>query len=110
MVRHAVDLDREERSGADMQGQVRLLDPFSGQLVQEGAGEVEAGRGGGDRAGRIRVDRLVTLAVRLGRRASGPFYVRRERKFAVGVRETQDVAVEPDATVAFVVLGHDGGG
>ena len=89
MVLHVLAAHRLERTVPDVQRHLHAVDAFRGKRSEQWLGQMEAGRGRGDRAPDPRVHRLIALAVGVGIRATD---VGRQRHMPDGVDVGIDVA------------------
>ncbi len=91
MVRNALDPDRLESAGTDVQCDVRKLDAACSQASQQIVAEMKAGSRRRDRAGLRRVNGLIAQNInRIGRMID----IRRQRHLAVLLKYGVHVAVE----------------
>ena len=104
VLRHVVDLHRQECAGADVQGDTGRRHPPGGERGEQGLVEMQRGGGGGNGAGLVGPDRLVIVAVLRVGFAPG-LDVRRQRhlpglgqrRVEIRAREVED---EPGLAVA----------
>ncbi len=97
-----------------MQGDVANFDAARGERIEQGRGEMQAGRGSGDRAGAFCVNRLITFAV--GFVANFSRDIRRERNFSEEIQFVADIfrSGKSDEAMSLGInlryFGDEGGG
>ncbi len=109
VVSEEVDLDREERAGADVEGEVGGLDAGLVEGLDEFRGEVEAGGGSGDGSGVAGIDGLIPFLVEAGGRAGGTLDIGRQREFAVTFGEGYGFGFEEEEAMTLCILVEEGG-
>jgi len=114
VVGEEVDLDREERAGADVEGEVGGLDAVLAEGLDQFGGEVQAGGGGGDGSGMAGIDGLIPFLIEVGGGSGGPFDIRWKRKFAVTFGKGDRFGSESEEAMTLGILveesGVEGGG
>jgi hypothetical protein len=105
MVVDVLRVDSRECARADVEHDLVDLDALFSDAVEEGLGEVESGRRGGNAAGLTSVDGLVSLPVA---RSVGAVDVGRKRKMAEFLEQVEDpeATLELHGSAAVLMDGH----
>lgn len=109
VVGEEVDLDREEGSGADVEGEVGGLDALLAEGLDQFGGEVQSGGGGGDGSGMAGIDGLIPFLIQAGGGTGGPFDIRWKREFAVTFGEGDRLGSESEETMTLGILVEECG-